>query len=95
MVTKTCPLCELAEGDIKTKLYYQDKRVIIVDCSTCGCPMCVSKKHFKEASPRLRKKMIYHLTRIANEKYGKDKWVLDEKMRKVHDHCHIHSRPLA
>jgi len=41
----SCPLCELCEGKIITKLYYQDDKVIVVDCSTHLKPMIVLRRH--------------------------------------------------
>ena len=40
-----CELCNLASGDIKTRLYYKNKVCTIVDCLTCGIPMCVLNHH--------------------------------------------------
>ena len=41
-----CPLCNLCDGDIKTRLYYEDDMIIVVDCLIhTGSPMFVIKRH--------------------------------------------------
>jgi hypothetical protein len=40
-----CPLCRLCQGEIITKLHYEDDKVIVVDCSTHLKPMIVLKRH--------------------------------------------------
>lgn len=46
MYKKDCPLCKLSQGDIKSKLYYQDEKIIVIDCLThIGTPMVVLKDH--------------------------------------------------
>ncbi len=42
---KSCELCKLVEGKIKTRLYYRDSEFLIVDCLTCRIPMLVFKHH--------------------------------------------------
>lgn len=45
----TCPLCRLCfEGEIISKFYYEDDKVIVVDCSTHSVPMVVLKRHTAE-----------------------------------------------
>lgn len=41
-----CPLCRLAnDGEVLTKLHYEDDLIIVVDCLICGTPMAVAKAH--------------------------------------------------
>jgi hypothetical protein len=38
--------------------------------------------------------MIEVLSLIGRQKYGPDRFVIDDVMRQIPDHCHIHVRPL-
>jgi len=41
-----CPLCRLAQdGEVLTRLYYQDDKIIVVDCLICRLPMVVVRAH--------------------------------------------------
>jgi len=83
---KECPLCKLAAGDIKTKLYYQDKLIIIVDCLTCGIPMVVLKEHKMNANNF----ELGHMEMTAKEIFGKDiKFRKTQRQVKNHLHWHI------
>jgi len=82
---KDCPLCKLATGSVKTKLYYQDKVVIIVNCLTCGIPMIVLKRHTMKPNNF----ELGHMEMVSKEVFG-----LNIKFRKkpsqILDHLHWH-----
>lgn len=55
-----CPLCNLCDGDIKTRLYYEDDMVIVVDCLVHeNSPIFVIKRHDSEATREELKKVEY------------------------------------
>jgi hypothetical protein len=37
--------------------------------------------------------MIAALSLIGRTKYGQDEFIIDDVMRQIPDHCHIHVRP--
>ena len=38
--------------------------------------------------------MIEALSLVARAKYGADKFGIDDVMRQIPDHCHMHARPI-
>ena len=80
-----CPLCKLAEGDIKTKLYYQNDDYIIVDCLTCKTPMLVAKRHDYTPSPGERGRLL----ELCKKLFG-DKASFRGYMRSLPQHWHEH-----
>lgn len=43
-----CPLCRLwKDREIKTHVWYEDDKYIVVDCETCKIPMIVLKDHIE------------------------------------------------
>jgi len=81
-----CPLCGLAKGNIMTKLYYQDDKVIIVDCETCGSvPMLVLKKHGEVPSPGERAELLRLCEKVFNRKV-----MFRGFMRRYPSHWHEH-----
>jgi diadenosine tetraphosphate (Ap4A) HIT family hydrolase len=82
---KDCPLCKLATGNIKTKLYYQDKIVIIVNCLTCKIPMIVLKRHTMKPNNFERA----HMEMVPKELFGPN-IKFRKKPSKILDHIHWH-----
>lgn len=82
-MSNDCPLCKLINGDIRTKFYYQDEKLMVVDCLTCGegHPMIVSHHHKPEFSHA--EKML--IARLFPKK--KIRWQM--RQIKSHAHCHI------
>ncbi len=80
-----CPLCKLVAGDIKTKLYYQDKVVIAANCPTCGKPIIVLKRHTMKPNNFER----VHMEMVPKELFG-DTIKFRKKQRQILDHLHYH-----
>lgn len=78
-----CELCTLAEGNIRTKFYYRNSIIIIVDCATCGIPM-VTFRHHGLASEDERRKALG----IVNSLF--DYTGIRGEARKIFDHEHWH-----
>ncbi len=79
----TCRLCELAEGNFKTRCYYEDRTVVVVDCITCGIPIVVLKKHSLGSMQE-----IAYMHGIAEKLFTGVGIRL--KMRSIPDHKHFH-----
>ena len=82
-----CPLCKLAQGDIKTKLYYQDNVCIVVDCLTCSKPMIVLKHHGEPTEGELQ-----YLQKVSKRFFPDKKW--RGTRREILNHWHEHFLPL-
>lgn len=92
-----CELCRLARGlDRVTRCYFEDSRVVVVDCRTClvelrkkgvkdpRAPMIVLKRH----GARVVRADTAYITRVAARVFpGSD---LRFKMRSIKDHFHCH-----
>lgn len=83
-----CPLCKLAAGDIKTKLYYQDKIVIVVDCQTCGPnhPLIVLKRHTMKPNNFER----VHMEMVPKEIFGENVKFREKVGHPEWEHLHYH-----
>lgn len=78
-----CELCDLVAGNIKTRKYYHDKTCTIVDCLTCGVPMCVLNHH------GLADEQEEHLMLAAINDLFEYQSIRTEP-RKIQDHTHWH-----
>jgi len=80
---KSCELCKLVRGNIKTRLYCRSSELIIVDCQTCQIPMLVFKNHGQADEGQRRRGMavvdtLFDYTEIRKE------------ARRIPDHEHWH-----
>lgn len=80
-----CELCELANGNIITTLYYQCDDYLIVDCSTCKVPMVVIVEHTMHPSQSL----LYRMRQKARELFGENT-EFRGYTQKIHGHWHDH-----
>lgn len=84
----TCPLCDLVfNRNIKTKLYYEDSKVIIIDCQTCGTnnPLIVLKRHTMKPNNF----ELGHMEMMAKETFGPN-IKFRKKPHQILDHLHWH-----
>jgi len=80
-----CPLCRLCfKHEIVTKLYYEDDRVIVVDCSTHRVPMIVLKRH----TPQPTQEELQYMYSVAERLWPGMKWRFPGSIK---DHFHLHS----
>lgn len=79
-----CPLCDLANGDIKTRLYYTDDVCIVVDCLTCGTPMMVLRAH-----RRPYKEEFERMTQVLGEHFRGLRWRGVQRQNRDHWHEHL------
>lgn len=80
-----CELCDLANGKVITKKYYEDDQFICVDCATCQIPMLVLKRH----SAELTEEESNTANELLHSLFPNGKW-RKEGMRKIKDHFHAH-----
>jgi len=84
---KDCPLCKLAVGkNIKTKLYYQDKVVIIVNCLTCGMLVVILKRHTMKPNNFERG----HMEMVSKEVFSDNIKFRKKQGHPEYDHLHWH-----
>lgn len=87
----TCELCRLYElKEVHTRLYYEDERVIIVNCDTCGSPMAVAKVHANPVQEELELWMRERLREVADRRWGRDNYLMGGIEGRIKDHRHIH-----
>jgi len=84
-------LCELNQID---KLYYEDDLILILSCDTCRTPMAVLKRHTTEPTPFEAGWLESHLRKVSEEVFGRGRFRIDRKMRKLPLHTHYHARPI-
>jgi hypothetical protein len=56
--------------------------------------MAVLGEHRALATDSERAFMVAVLSAVAQAKFGADSFVIDDVMRQIPDHCHIHARPI-
>lgn len=87
-----CDLCELKEYTPWYATFTQPFRFTILDCDSCDTPMAVLGEHRTRATEQERTFMIEALSLIARAKWGDSEFIIDDVMRQIPDHCHIHVR---
>jgi len=80
---KSCELCKLVEGKIKTRLYCRDSELLIVDCLTCRIPMLVFRHH-GQADKEQRRRGLNIVDTLFNYKE------IRKEARRIPDHEHWH-----
>ncbi len=88
-----CELCKQIDEDIK-KVYFESKKMIVMNCRDCDCPVVVFKKHTEKARTRVDGQMIWRLSKICDTVYGKHKWTLDKDTKENLEHVHYHGRQI-
>jgi len=84
-----CELCDLVAGNRPTKVWYEDKDIVIVDCLTCGVPMVVWKEHKAELTQGELSLVMLRIVQRFPRKKGYN-YTVRLKMRKITDHWHCH-----
>jgi len=89
-----CELCELKSYTQQYCRFVSPVKFAVLDCDSCDTPMAVLGDHRASATGEERAFIIEALSLVARAKYGGDNFVIDEVMRQLPDHCHMHARPL-
>jgi len=77
-----CPLCKLEK---KTEWLYEDDKLVVLVCQTCGVPMMVLREHKAMASPE---DMLY-MEKVREGRFPEWRW-RGVGMRQVTNHYHWH-----
>ena len=91
MFNENCELCKLCKGEDRiTRIYYEDSKLIIVDCKTCSrdgrpAPMLVWKDH----TMVLSQEDLEYILKVLKEKFPKYKLRLLQRQIKEHFHFHL------
>ena len=88
-----CELCELKEYTPWYAIFTLPFKFTLLDCDSCDTPMAVLGEHRKAATDPERAFMIEALSLIGRNRYGEGEFRIDDVMRQIPDHCHIHVRP--
>ena len=89
-----CELCELRDYTQRYADFVHPFKFTILDCDSCDTPMAVLGEHRAVPTDAERAFMIEALSLVARAKYGADKFGIDDVMRQIPDHCHMHARPI-
>ena len=87
-----CDLCELRDYTQRYCQFTNPFKFTILDCDSCDTPMAVLGEHRKEATEDEKSFMVEALSLVARSRWGADKFFIDDVMRQIPDHCHIHAR---
>ena len=86
MFDDKCELCQLCQGNIKTKLYFDSPKVIIVNCATCrNVPLLVWKDH----TMVLSQEDLEHILSILKKEFPNYKIRMNQRLLKSHLHWHL------
>ncbi len=88
-----CDLCELKEYTPWYARFTQPFRFAILDCDSCDTPMAVLAEHRIELAVEERAFMVEALSLVARVKYGEGEFIIDQVMRQIPSHFHMHARP--
>lgn len=82
-----CELCKLVKYNIITHLYFQNDKIIVVDCQTCGPgnPMLVWKKHTMIIS----QEDLEYIIKVVKEQFPNYKLRILQRQLGSHLHWHL------
>jgi len=84
--------CDLCAAQRVTTWYVEDDSCWVADCEICGVPMAVWRTHGVDPPSEVREHLLAVLAQIARGRFGAEGYVLDERMRNIPDHYHVHAR---
>ena len=83
--------CELCQAERITPWFYEDHICWVAECEVCETPMVVWRWHGVDPPREDRDHMLARLADAAADRLG-DRWVVDDHMRQIPDHFHVHAR---
>lgn len=86
-----CPLCDAAPI---TRRYAETDLAWVADCAVCGVPMVVWRHHGTEPTDAEHLDMLDMLDEVAIDRFGDQRWLVDQERRSIPQHWHAHARPL-
>jgi len=79
--------CELCKLERKTKWYYEDDHIVILECKSCKIPMVVFREHgMREISATEEQQIM----KIVNNIFKTDAFQFRKKQRNIATHPHWH-----
>lgn len=89
---KPCELCALARTTRWFAEFHEPLRFTVLECDSCDVPMAVLGEHRATATEDERSLMVAALRAIADA-LGLGEVTIDDRMRQIPDHYHVHARP--
>ena len=83
----SCELCNLVTGERDSLVYYEDEKVLILDCKTCRIPMGIWKKHKAKLSIEEREYLVRQMIFVLGQPND-----FREPYKNV-EHYHLHFVP--
>lgn len=84
--------CELCLEERITPWLYEDDKFFVAMCVSCDLPMVVLRDHRVELTPQEIDSMRAALVNAAKGYFGDVPFFVDELMRQIPDHKHMHAR---
>ena len=81
---KNCKICEYLNSKIETKIYFENKDWIVLDCKVCGHPIVIYKEHVKDCECWVCVENIENKCRFL---FGKD---IEFMEKKIKEHYHFY-----
>lgn len=86
--------CDLCEAARITPWFHECEVCWIAECEVCAVPMAVWRSHGTAPPPAELEHMRLEVERVARDQFEYESW-LDDNMRNIPDHYHVHARPLG
>lgn len=83
--------CDLCRAARLTPWYHEDDVCWVAECDVCDTPMVVWRYHGVTPPDEQRAHMEARLREVATARLG-EFWI-DDHMRNIPDHYHVHARP--
>jgi hypothetical protein len=84
--------CELCRAERVTEWFHEDELCWVAECEQCYVPMAVWKNHDPNPAEEVRIELHARLRDVVDAHYGFEYW-LDDNMRSIPTHYHVHARP--
>ncbi len=84
--------CELCNEARISPWLFEDDRLFVAICISCNLPMIVLRDHRCNIDEDEAVTMRQILAREAKEYFGEAPFFIDEVMRQIPDHKHMHAR---
>lgn len=89
---ESCELCRLVRSTRWYAQFFEPLPFTVLDCDSCDTPMAVLGEHRREVSPDEKDLMVRAL-RLVADSLGLGEVAIDDQMRQIPDHYHVHARP--
>jgi hypothetical protein len=89
-----CKLCDLVkQNPVKTRVYWENDDLIMVDCDVENVPMVIAKQHIPEIDDADKDAMVHLFYNHADRGADMKNWAVDFNMEtKDHWNCYLRKR---